>query len=100
MAPSLSRDMEVLAENAERLSQLIFTKCVKSETFWLIPAAELKVHMFTQSANIVPNIVPKVYVQAYGLFCIFKSVCTATAEQGRWVCTCVSTADWIVTAER
>lgn len=86
----------MLAENAERLSQLIFTKCVKPETFWLIPAAELKVHVFRQSANIVP----KVYVQADGLFSIFKLVCTATAEQGRWVCTCVSTADWIVTAER
>lgn len=88
--------MQVLAENAERLSQLIFTKCVKPETFWLIPAAELKVHMFMQSANTVP----KVYAQAYGPFCILKLACTATAEQGRWVCTCISTADPTVTAER
>lgn len=86
----------MLAENAERLLQLIFTKRVKPETLWLIPAVELKVHVFMQSANIVP----KVYAQAYGLFCIFKLVCTATAEQGRWVCTCVSTTDWIMTAER
>lgn len=74
---------------------IIFTKCVKPETFWLIPAAELKVHVFMQSANIMP----KAYAQAYGLLCIFTLVRRATTEQGRWVCTCVSTADWIVTAE-
>lgn len=97
LAPSLLRDMQVLAENAEKSSQLtIFTICVKPYAFWLIPAAELKVHVPMQSAQVVP----KVYVQAYRLFCVFRLIRTAKAEEERWVCMCVSTANWIMTAER
>jgi len=83
LAPSLLRDMQVLAENAEKSSQLIiFTKRVEPSTFWLIPAAELQVAVSPQSSRVAP----KAAVQVYGLCCRSTLVCSAGGKVGAYVC--------------
>lgn len=98
LAPSLLRDMQVPAGNAEKSSRLIIlTECVKPYT-WLVDSScrVESSHIHAECTGSAEGLSSGIWVQ--GLRGMGH---TATAQEGRWTCcTCVNTAHWIMTAER
>lgn len=97
LAPSSLTDMQVLTENAEKIITTCHLHKVCEALDFLVDSS-CRVESSRVHAECTGS--AEGYVQVYGLFCIFRLVCTAAAEEGRWVCTCVSTANWIMTADR